>query len=83
MWDARKSALIQCPTEKSRPVTSEAGITQWYVVNLIFVVGFACQPWELLALLDMSSTLSTEILENQDILGPGWTFLELICSGKS
>lgn len=83
MRDARKSALTQCPTEKSRPVTFEAGIMRRYVVNLIFVVWFACQPWELLALLDISSALSTEILENQDNLGPGWTFVELICTGKS
>lgn len=83
MWDAGKSALTQCPTEKSRPVTFEAGITQWFVVNLIFMVWFACQPWELFALLDTSSAPSTEILESHDILGPGWTFVELVCTGKS
>lgn len=67
-WDARKSALTQGPTEKSRPATFEAGIAQWYVVSLIFMVWFAWQSWELLALLDMSSVPSTEILESQDIL---------------
>lgn len=38
MWDARKSALTQCPTEMSRPVTFEAGVTHWYVANLIFML---------------------------------------------
>lgn len=38
LWDARKSALTQCPTEMSRPVTFEAGITHWYIANLIFML---------------------------------------------